>query len=213
MPGPKMGGYMKNEFLSQAATVRAALVVAGGLLGLAGAGTRTFAQTPAAPAAAKSVQGCSAQQIKDNEALAGLFDLKGDPKVAYGKMDPGYIQHNPIALRIGEVNGVNGRDEFKLLMDLKDKGLGGPPPSIPGQPPEDTHYFVMANCDHVFLLRKSYLPDPQHKGQFYEAFDFDLWRVANGKLVEHWDGARIPDPPPPIMTWPATELLKSAKQK
>ena len=159
---------MKIAFATHSTTLLATLVMTGGLA-LMGGEARAAAQAPPAPGAASTAPGCSAKQIKDNEALAGLFDLKGDPKVAYEKMDPGYIQHNPIALRIGEVNGVNGRDEFKLLMDLKDKGLGGPPPRIPGQPPEDTHYFVMANCDHVFLLRKSYLPDPQHKGQFYEA--------------------------------------------
>lgn len=165
-----------------------------------------------AAAASAGLAGCSASQIEANKALAGLFDLKADPKVAYEKMDPGYIQHNPVARRIGDVNGVNGRDEFKLLLDLKDKGLGGRPPEAPGQPPEDTHHYVMANCDHVFLLKKSYLPDPQHQGQFYEVFDFDLWRVENGKLVEHWDGARIPNPPPPMMTTPAEELLKAVQR-
>jgi predicted SnoaL-like aldol condensation-catalyzing enzyme len=179
--------------------------------GLIGGEGQAIAQTTVSPGSADTALGCSAKQIEANEALAGLFDLKADPKIAYEKMDPGYIQHNPIALRIGEINGVGGRDEFKLLLDLKGKGMGGPPPPMPGQPPEDTHYYVMANCDHVFLLRKSYLPDPQHKGQFYEAFDFDLWRIKDGKLAEHWDGGKIPNPPPPIMTTPAVELLKVEK--
>ncbi|EIZ79123.1 hypothetical protein WSK_2310 [Novosphingobium sp. Rr 2-17] len=152
---------------------------------------------------------CPAAQIEANKELARLFDIKLDPKIAYEHMDPGYIQHNPMAKRIGDVNGVSGRDEFKLLLDLKDKGIGGRPPELPGQPPEDTYHFVMATCDHVFLLKKSYPPDPQHPGQFYEAFDFDLWRVENGKLVEHWDGARIPNPPPAIITMPVAELLKA----
>lgn len=203
---------MKKALATHATTFFAALVLAGGLMAWARGDGRADVKTATSPGSASTALGCSVQQIEANRALAGLFDLKGDPKVAYERMDPGYIQHNPIALRIGEVNGVTGRDEFKLLLDLKDKGLGGPPPRMPGQPPEDTHYYVMANCDHVFLLRKSYLPDPQHKGQFYEVFDFDLWRVEKGKLVEHWDGARIPDPPPPIMTTPATELSKSGKR-
>lgn len=204
---------MKKAMATHVMTSLATLVVAGGLFGLMGERTPAVEQAPAAPGAAKPATGCSAKQIEDNAALAGIFDMKRDWKEAYEKMAPGYIQHNPVALRIGEVNGAKGRDEFKLLMELKDKGLGGPPPRMPGQPAEDTHAFVMANCDHVFLLRKSWLPDPQHKGQFYEAFDFDLWRVENGKLAEHWDSARIPDPPPPIMTTPANELPKPAPRK
>ena len=61
--------------------------------------------------------------------------LQGDPKVAHEYMDPARIQHNPIALRIGEEDGVNRPDEFKLLLDMKDKGLGVPPPRMHGQPP------------------------------------------------------------------------------
>jgi predicted SnoaL-like aldol condensation-catalyzing enzyme len=191
----------------------ATLVVSAGLAGWIGGAAPAAAQAPPAPGGTSPAAGCSAKQVEANAALAGIFDMNRDWKEAYDKMAPGYIQHNPVALRIGEVNGAKGRDEFKLLMELKDKGLGGPPPRMPGQPAEDTHAFVMANCDHVFLLRKSWLPDPQHKGRFYEAFDFDLWRVENGKLAEHWDGARIPDPPPPIMTTPARDLPKSTPHK
>ena len=171
-------------------------------------GTALAQTAPAAPASKPEAQ-CSAEQIEANKKLAYLFDMKKDWKDAYAAMTPGYIRHNPIAKRIGDVNGITGRDEFKLLLELKDKGMGGPPPAPPGQPPEDIYHYVMANCDHVFLLKKSYLPDPQHPGQFYEVFDFDLWRVENGKLAEHWDGARIPPNPPAVMTTPIAELMKS----
>jgi predicted SnoaL-like aldol condensation-catalyzing enzyme len=149
---------------------------------------------------------CSAKQIESNKQLAKLFRLDGDPDAAYQQMSPDYIQHNPMALRIGEVNGVTGRDEFRLIIDMKNKGLGGPPPPLPGQPPEDTYHFVMASCDYVFLLKKSYPPDPQHVGQFYEAFSFDLWRVEKGKLVEHWDDGRVPEHVPDIIKMPAKDL-------
>ena len=150
--------------------------------------------------------------MEANKALARLFDMKGDPELAYQAMAPDYIQHNPIARRIGEANGVSGRDEFKLLLKLKELGLEGPPPAMPGQPPEDTYHYVMANCDHVFLLKKAYMPDPQHRGAFYETFSFDLWRVENGKLVEHWDGARIPPNPPKAMTMPLQQLQQAARE-
>lgn len=163
----------------------------------------------ATPAQTAAAQGCSVKQIEANKELARLFDMKRDWHVAYQHMSPDYIQHNPIAKRIGDVNGVSGRDEFKLLLELKDKGVGGPPPRLPGQPQDDNYAYIMANCDHVFLMQKIYMPDPQHKGQFYETFDFDLWRVENGKLVEHWDDAKIPENVPPIMTMPVKEMMKS----
>jgi hypothetical protein len=31
-------------------------------------------------------------------------------------------------------------------------------------------HFIMADCTHIFLLKKLYLPDPQNQGQFSEAF-------------------------------------------
>ena len=64
----------------------------------------------------------------------------------------------------------------------------------------------MADCTHVFLLKKLYLPDPQNQGQFYEAFDFDLWRIENGKLAEHWDGMRLPAKVPDVLTAPYQQL-------
>jgi predicted SnoaL-like aldol condensation-catalyzing enzyme/ketosteroid isomerase-like protein len=166
------------------------------------------AALPAAPAMGFD---CSADRIESNKALARLFDLHGDPQQAYEQMAPDYIQHNPIARRIGEVNGVSGRDEFKLLLDLKNSGIEGPPPLLPGQPPEDPYHHVMADCDHVFLLKKVYLPDPQHPGKFYEAFNFDFWRIEDGKLAEHWDGTKIPPNLPRAMTTPYAELLKQPR--
>jgi predicted SnoaL-like aldol condensation-catalyzing enzyme len=166
------------------------------------AGSPSWSQTALPPPDFK----CSPAQIEANTQLAKLFRLDGDPDAAYQKMAPNYIQHNPMALRIGEVNGVTGRDEFKLMLDMKSKGLGGPPPLLPGQPPEDTYHFVMASCNYVFLLKKSFVPDRQHPGKFYEAFSFDLWRVEKGKLAEHWDDARVPQNVPDAIKMPVKDL-------
>jgi len=186
-----------------------------GLLAVTG-GAAALAQTPAGNQDPPDNTGtfslkCSPAQIEHNTRLAGLFRLDGDPDVAYRQMTLNYAQHNPMARRIGEVNGVSGRDEFKLMLDMKKQGKGSMPPLLPGQPPEDTYHFVMADCDHVFLLKKSYLPDPQHLGQFYPVFDFDLWRIENGKLAEHWDDMRIPEQVPDVLKMPVKDLKPPPK--
>ena len=46
------------------------------------------------------------------------------------------------------------------------------------------------------MVHKTYRPDPVTPGRWFEAFTFDMFRVKNGKLVEHWDTAVINPPPP-----------------
>jgi predicted SnoaL-like aldol condensation-catalyzing enzyme len=177
--------------------------------------TQGWAQTPPQAKAKRSGDttglNCSPAQIEHNRELAKLFREDGDPDAAYQQMTPTYIQHNPMAFRIGEVNGVHGRDEFKLMTDMKKKGMAGPPPLLPGQPPEDTYHFVMANCNYVLLLKRTFPPDPQNPGKYYEAFSFDLWRVENGKLAEHWDDARIPQHVPEVIQKPVKDLQPPPK--
>ena len=46
------------------------------------------------------------------------------------------------------------------------------------------------------IIHKNNQLDPTAEGRFYEAFTFDTFRIRNGKLVEHWDGAVINPPAP-----------------
>jgi predicted SnoaL-like aldol condensation-catalyzing enzyme len=35
------------------------------------------------------------------------------------------------------------------------------------------------------------VPDPRDPGKTYRSYWFDMWRVEDGKLAEHWDGAPV----------------------
>jgi len=46
---------------------------------------------------------------------------------------------------------------------------------------------IMAEGDLVMVATVSYLPDPEKPGQKYAGTHFDLFRIENGKIAEHWD--------------------------
>ena len=87
------------------------------------------------------------------------------------------IQHNP--------NFPQGRAAVKAL-------LGGRTPvnPIPATlPPQNTPARAFAKGDYVVLIWEREAKDPADPSKMYKYNDFDLFRVENGKLAEHWDGA------------------------
>lgn len=197
--------------------INAGLVSGCGLALLCLAGCdRSQEATPAVGAAANNAtaMACSTEQIEANKRLGMTIrpGITADETLAV--MHPDYIQHNPVMKRFGEINGVGGREEFTLLVDFSSRSgqRMGPPPALPGQPEDDSHHLVIADCDHVFVMHKGHAPDPQRPGQFYEVFDFDAWRIKDGKLAEHWDGVRIPQEVPKILKAPVKDLLKDSER-
>ena len=87
-----------------------------------------------------------------------------------------YIQHNPT------VQG--GRAGF---VDFFSRIWKQPKPVKPTlqNPPE----LIIAEGDLVTLVWKRKLPEPTDKTKTYDAYWFDVMRVKDGKLVEHWDNA------------------------
>jgi predicted SnoaL-like aldol condensation-catalyzing enzyme len=85
----------------------------------------------------------------------------------------GYIQHNP--------NVTTGRDA--LVAYIKK--------TRPVRPLEPTITFpvisVMAEGDMVMVAVVNYAPDPEKPGTKYANTHFDLYRIENGKIAEHWD--------------------------
>jgi predicted SnoaL-like aldol condensation-catalyzing enzyme len=46
---------------------------------------------------------------------------------------------------------------------------------------------VMAEGDLVMIASVTYADDPMKPGQQYASTHFDLYRMENGKIAEHWD--------------------------
>jgi predicted SnoaL-like aldol condensation-catalyzing enzyme len=97
-----------------------------------------------------------------------------------------YIQHNP--------NVASGRDA--LVAFIKQ--------SRPQRPIPETMTFplisVIAEGDMVMVATVTWEDDPEKKGEKYATTHFDLYRVENGLIAEHWDhvpkstGAKTFDP-------------------
>ena len=163
-----------------------------------------IAQQPAPQQAANPAPGCTATaaQIEANKKVAmEFFRSTGAARVALA--DPSYKQHNPAFKKRAEDNKVSDYEEFRTTFLAQAAGRQGGPaggrgPATGPQPPQGNPLeIVVAECDLVTAIHKNYRQDPTAApGTFYEVFTFDTFRVRNGKLVEHWDGAVINPPAP-----------------
>jgi predicted SnoaL-like aldol condensation-catalyzing enzyme len=158
------------------------------------------AQTPAL-VQANPTPGCTATQAQlaaNKKVVIEFFRTRGEARVALA--DPNYKQHNPAFKKRAEDNKVSDYEEFKntFLAQAAGGGGGGPGQASatgPQPPPGNPVEVVTAECDIVTAIHKGYRQDPTAEpGKFYEVFTFDTFRVKDGKLVEHWDGAVINPP-------------------
>jgi predicted SnoaL-like aldol condensation-catalyzing enzyme len=97
-------------------------------------------------------------------------------------MDPGYIQHNP--------NVPQGRDGFKQFMS-----------NLPGRTPQeikpawkDAPVLTLVNGPFVVMMWDRKDKDPADPSKEYTWNHFDVVRVENGLIKEHWDEAQIAPP-------------------
>lgn len=110
------------------------------------------------------------------EFWRNVFDRK-DVSRAREYLAEDYIQHNPTV-----AGGLSGFEEF-----FTEYWADGP---LPDEEVVDTEFaIVMAEGDLVQLVQKITLPDPDDEEKTYDSYWFDLFRVKDGKLVEHWDPA------------------------
>lgn len=106
----------------------------------------------------------------------------GHLELADKTMDPGYIQHNP--------HVPQGRDGFKQFMSR-----------VPGRTPQEIKVewksapvLTLINGPYSFMMWDRKAKDPADPSKEYVWNHFDLVRVENGLIKEHWDEAII-DPP------------------
>ncbi len=89
-------------------------------------------------------------------------------------MTEDYIQHNP--------NADTGMAGFKAYFSA----LGGEQP-IPDK--LDGLVAIQADGDYVTLSFSREYVDPAIKDATYTTTWFDMFRIVNGRIVEHWDSA------------------------
>src|SRR5215470_9138200 len=105
---------------------------------------------------------------------AGHYDLAAKYQAA------DYVQHNP--------NANTGRDGFIAFFKALSRPKVNP---IPKQLPTDQMPVVMgARGDYVWLIFEHEDKDPRNPANTYHYNSFDVLRVQNGKVQEHWDSAQ-----------------------
>ncbi len=90
---------------------------------------------------------------------------------------PDFIEHNPAV--------ESGRDGLVKFM----KTLPKPANDDIGAEMKDPPAHIVAEGDLVTFIFKRSVPDPKDKSKSYDRYSFDMFRIKNGKIVEHWDGA------------------------
>lgn len=157
--------------------------------------------------------GCTATPAEleaNKKVAAAFFTTMGAERVALA--DVTYKQHNPAFVKGAREANMSDFDYFKARFGGAPAGggaaagggrQGGGAPAGgggragggPQAPATQPFEFLVAQCDIVYALRKQNTQDPTlPPGNFYEAFSFDMFRIARGKLVEHWDMATIAAP-------------------
>jgi predicted SnoaL-like aldol condensation-catalyzing enzyme len=110
---------------------------------------------------------------RDIEATIAAGKMSELPKLDARYCDPGYIQHS--------VHGQGGPGEQSGGGALPKMG----PPKL---------LAITAEGDKVIQVTSRSITDPEGKPN--ETIVFNMFRVNNGKLIEHWDAFGVPAEPP-----------------
>ena len=117
-------------------------------------------------------------QLFANKRLA--FDVwrhipeAGREELAELYLDPIYIQHNS--------NAATGRDGFKEYFSMR-------PDSAIETTLEDPLVAIVAEGDLVVQVLQEERPHPNKPREIYYVAWFDMFRMKDGRIIEHWDTA------------------------
>ena len=119
--------------------------------------------------------------LEDNKnKIRELMRLLIDPATARQAerlMTPSYIQHNP--------NIASGREAI-IQFTQTEAAQRARENMVPAGEP-----FLLAEGDYVVMMLPRRVPHPHEPGETYMSYWFDMWRLENGLIAEHWDGAPL----------------------
>jgi predicted SnoaL-like aldol condensation-catalyzing enzyme len=164
-----------------------------------GGGAPTDEDMSEASAAVDETMAAEGAMLEENKRVASEFFRPGiTAEERLALLHPDYIQHNPAFKKFADENGLSYYDGFAQVFagrggrGGRGGGRGAADTDTPQPPPGNNLYLVMAEDDLVFIMRQSFRQDPNEEpGTFYEAFAWDTFRIRDGLLYEHWDGATI----------------------
>ena len=102
---------------------------------------------------------------------------EGDREAVLRYIHPDYIQHN--------VNMPSGREHILHLVDLINNK---PKDFVP--PAHKELVRTVAQGDYVVTIWEQAQPDPTRPGETYLGHSFDMYRLEDGLIMEHWDDTR-----------------------
>jgi predicted SnoaL-like aldol condensation-catalyzing enzyme len=124
----------------------------------------------------------------NKKVLLEFFRLGANLDARTQMLTDDYTQHNPRFLRMDEVTGFKGKQAWgAAIRAAQDHArLTDPDFSLRSIP-----VAIVAEGDYVVAIYKATLPDPDDPSKTYEAFNFEMVRVKDGKLAEHWDALKL----------------------
>jgi predicted SnoaL-like aldol condensation-catalyzing enzyme len=173
----------------------------------------SFAQVPVTPSSkpAAELARSSDKRLEANKMLVlNLFRevLEGrhvDLADKYLARD--FVQHNP--------NAANGLAALKEYFARQ-----GTPPREIKPTIERPVIALVAEGDLVMIVYARELNDPKDASRKYTTTGFDMYRIQNGKIVEHWDaatkaadGPSVTSSPVTVDSRPVEALARSADKK
>ena len=150
---------------------------------------------------------CSRRQEAANKAI--IASLKPGSPAFHDLIADDYVQHSAEYARVAQINGISSKAAVSLIERYglgKTRGRLAAMAAAPGKPADNLAYKVIAECDFVVAVGEHWHPDPQFPGKYYPTYFFNMWRMKDGKMAEHWDPDDLPTPLPEHLMVPVSQI-------